>query len=544
MSFTPDQQKFSTPIISRDPDKLPTEFLTGSEIPDDLDPFADGILMAHQAAWLEDQSPLKIAVKGRRTGITFAEALDNTIIAATKRSEGGDNIFYIGDTQKKGREYIGYVAHFAKVVAGQLGKIEDFIFKDEQPDGSTKDITAFRVTFASGFRVEALSSNPSNIRGLQGTVVIDEAAFHSDVREVIDAVNALLIWESKVRIISTHNGLMSPFNELVTEARAGKNSYVVHDIPFQMAVDNGLYKRVCAIKGKPWTQKAQDKWEALICGSYGTRTSKMKQELDAVPTDAEGAVLTRVEIERVTEKGIPIIRWNLEDEFKWYPKNLREAAVRDFCREKLDPILKKLDPKRKHVFGEDFARTGDRTAIVIFEIGRDLVRRQKFIVELGNCPFETQRDVLFHIGDNLPKLHGGALDATGNGHYLAEVCAQRWGPKIIEVKFTLKWYQENASSYTTAFGDQTVTLAADEDVVRDHQALSYVNGIIKVPDDHRNKGEDGFNRHGDTAIAGMLAWYVSKQDAIEHDGYQSSRSLNSGGEDFDRDNYRRSGGLW
>jgi phage FluMu gp28-like protein len=87
-------------------------------------------------------------------------------------------VFYIGDTKDKGREFIGYVAHFAKTVAKELAEVEEFLFEDEREDGTSKFISAFRVTFASGFRVEALS-RPENIRGLQGVVVIDEAAFHA-----------------------------------------------------------------------------------------------------------------------------------------------------------------------------------------------------------------------------------------------------------------------------------------------------------------------------------------------------------------------------
>ncbi|MBN8189371.1 MAG: hypothetical protein GYB50_17200 [Rhodobacteraceae bacterium] len=38
------------------------------------------------------------------------------------------------------------------------------------------------------------------------------------MREVIDAVNALLIWGGRVSVISTHNGHLNAFNELVREA--------------------------------------------------------------------------------------------------------------------------------------------------------------------------------------------------------------------------------------------------------------------------------------------------------------------------------------
>ncbi|MCR2726210.1 hypothetical protein NSP06_24420, partial [Salmonella enterica] len=84
-------------------------------------------------------------------------------------------------------------------------------FEDQDEGGKTKHITAYRIRFASGFQVCALSSRPANIRGLQGHVVIDEAAFHPDVQGVLDAATALLIWGGQITIISSHNGKNNPF---------------------------------------------------------------------------------------------------------------------------------------------------------------------------------------------------------------------------------------------------------------------------------------------------------------------------------------------
>ncbi len=129
------------------------------------------------------------------------------MIAAADVAAGGQNVFYIGDTKDKGREFIGYVAHFARTVQKEMVDIEDGVFFDIDENGKSQAIATYIIRFKSGFRVEALSSRPANIRGLQGVVVIDEAAFHKDVREVIDAVNALLIWGGgKIRIISTTTG--------------------------------------------------------------------------------------------------------------------------------------------------------------------------------------------------------------------------------------------------------------------------------------------------------------------------------------------------
>ena len=102
MTELPKTEWIDPPVLAREADELPDALPRGAEIPEDLDPLADGVLMAHQAQWLEDESDLKVCAKGRRTGITFAEALDDTLIAAAKRSAGGQNVFYIGDTKGQG----------------------------------------------------------------------------------------------------------------------------------------------------------------------------------------------------------------------------------------------------------------------------------------------------------------------------------------------------------------------------------------------------------------------------------------------------------
>lgn len=518
------------PVISRDPDGLPPELPRGAEIPDDLDPLAEGVLMKHQREWLEDAADCKICRKGRRTGITFAEGLDDTLIAASARAAGGDNVFYIGDTKDKGREFIAYVAHFARVVAKELGDVEEFLFEDEREDGTSKFISAYRVRFASGFRVEALSSRPENIRGLQGVVVIDEAAFHKNVREVIDAVNALLIWGGKIRIISSPNGVLNPFYELIQEALKDENgTWSVHHITFDDAVRNGLYSRVCLMRGWTYSAEAEAAWEAKIRRAYGSRIAQMRQELDAIEADAQGAALSRVVIEQRTRQGIPVVRLRLPDEFKSAPAADRKAHIDHWLRGIVAPVLAGLDPARRHDYGFDFARSGDGSDLVISELSQNLVRRWRLVIELRNVPYETQRDILYFVGDRLPRFGHGAHDATGNGGYLAEQAAQKWGTRVSEIKLSQEWYRTNAPPYVEAFGDGTVEIAADEDVVRDHMALQYVNGVIMVPRDFRYRGSDGTDRHGDIGIAGMLAWYASRQGAVSYSYEPVRRGVNADG---------------
>ena len=47
---------------------------------------APAALMAYQQRWVADPSPLKVIEKSRRTGLTWGEAADNVLTAASDRS--------------------------------------------------------------------------------------------------------------------------------------------------------------------------------------------------------------------------------------------------------------------------------------------------------------------------------------------------------------------------------------------------------------------------------------------------------------------------
>lgn len=382
------------------------DLIPGTLPPEGLDPLADGILMAHQRAWVEDQSPLKLAEKGRRTGITFAEALDSTLIAAASRAAGGDHTWYIGDTKDKGLEFIAVCARFAKSIARELVEIEEFLFEDKRTDGSSRFINAYRVRFASGFQVSALSSNPANIRGLQGRVVIDEAAFHRDVAAVIDACNALLIWGGVIRIISTHNGALNPFNELIKETREGRYDYRIHRITFDDAVENGLYERVCLIRGWEATAEGKREWYARVRRSYGTRVEAMREELDAVAREGEGVLLPLAWIEAVSTPDYVVKRWEPSGaSFVDMPEQYRRAEMRDWLERELGPVIQTFTAQMgPFALGEDFAMRQDRTSFVIGYTAQDLVRHVPLIVELRQCPYDQQKQALFWIVERLPRF--------------------------------------------------------------------------------------------------------------------------------------------
>jgi len=497
------------------------------EIPEGFNPLDEGVLMKHQAAWCAIQSDIKVADKSRRTGITFAEALDDTITASSRKSAGGSDVFYIGDTKEKGLEFIGYCAHFAKVIAlaqGQgLSSIEEFLFDDQDDKGQTRQISAYRIRFASGFKIVALSSRPANIRGLQGIVVIDEAAYHPNVQGVLDAATALLIWGGKIRVISTHNGKNNPFYTLIKDIQAnvyGESAQVLR-VTFDDAVENGIYERVCMMKGTKPTPEGKKDWYTRIRKGYGPRIAAMREELDAIPRDGNGVAIPTVWIENAMPEERPVLRLVLDDDFAAKHEEERISWCEDWIQQYLEPLRERLDPKRDHVFGMDFARHRHFSVIMPGAITDNLTRSVPFIIELGKVPTRQQEQILWYLIDMLPRFNGGAMDATGPGQTLAEYTGDKFGECIHQIVLTRKWYAEFMPKLVGAFEDGSLLLPKDKTTSDDFRAVEIIDGIPMVPHaDKKDIKDPEMFRHGDAAIAGALLWYASLHRTIEAFGYR------------------------
>lgn len=462
---------------------------------------APTVLLPYQQDWIADQAAVKVCEKSRRVGLSWAEAADAALTGAADRSAGGDDTWYIGYNQDMAKEFIRDVGFWAKHYQLAAGEMEEEVIKDED-----KDILTFVIKFASGFRVTALSSRPSNLRGKQGRVVIDEAAFHDDLQGLIKAAMALLMWGGKVRIVSTHDGDGNPFNELVLDCRAKKVPYSLHRIEFKAAVAQGLFRRICLSTGREWTPEAEAAWVAEMYAFYGDHAA---EELDVIPSSGSGAYLTRAQIEACMAEAIPVLRLALPDGFSLLAAHLREAEVQDWCEQQLLPHLLALDPQQDHFFGEDFARSGDLTAIWPLAQTKTLDLVTPFVVELRNVPFEQQKQILFYLVARLPRFRAGAMDARGNGQYLAEVAMQKFGPtRIAQVMLSTEWYRDNMPPFKAAIEDRSLVLPKDADILADLRTVRMEKGVAKVPDNARMRGSDGRDRHGDTAIALVMATYA------------------------------------
>ncbi|MGH7779754.1 MAG: hypothetical protein ACREQR_07995 [Candidatus Binataceae bacterium] len=463
------------------------------------------ILLPYQRNWIADRAQVKVAEKSRRVGLTWTEAADRALGAAVA-GRGGMDGWYIGYNKDMALEFVETAAMWARRFDKAARAIEEIAVNDE-----SRDILAYRIRFASGHKIVALSSRPSNLRGKQGCAVIDEAAFHDDLAGLLKAALAFTMWGGLVRIISTHNGAANAFNQLVCEIRAGRLPYSIHRVTLDDAIAQGLYRKICDTLGRAWSPESDAAWRREIFELYADNAD---EELMCIPRASSGTFLSALAIESRMREGIPVLRWSVADEFASRAEEVRRSETEAWCEERLAPALGAIDSAAATCLGEDFGRSGDLTVIWVMQIAADLTRRTAMVVELRNLPFRQQEQILFFIGDRLPRFIAGAMDARGNGQYLAETAAQRYGARIAQVMLSAEWYRENMPRYKAAFEDGAIELPRDADILADHRAIVIEQGVAKVGD-ARFRGADGMPRHGDSAVAAALAFAASRMDTAE-----------------------------
>lgn len=471
---------------------------------------AEQVLLPYQRRWIADQAQIKIGEKSRRTGLTWAEAADAALNGSMSRAAGGCDTFYVGTTKDMAREFIDACAMWAKAYNLAADDVGEEVLVDED-----KDILVYVINFASGFKIKALSSNPSNLRGMQGNVIIDEAAFQGDLAALLKSALALTMWGSKVRIISTHNGIDNLFNTLITESRAGKRRYSVHRIDIELAITEGLYKRICQVTRKEWSPEAEAEWLDNLLSDTATEEDA-REEYYCEPKNGGGTYLARSLRERAARGAGPVLRFTGTTEFNATPEGVRAREMQEWLDKEVQPELDALPSHLRHCLGEDFARSGHLTVFAPMTVNDDTTRTVPFLVELANVPYKQQEQALFFICDQLPRRDGIKLDGRGNGNYLAEQAAERYGEEVEVVMPSVGHYRENMPRFKSAFEDNELVLPKHEDVISDLGQIIILRGVPGI-DDRENTGSDGHKRHGDSAYAIFLAFLASKEDCRRYE---------------------------
>lgn len=439
-----------------------------------LDELPQGdLLMGYQQRLLNEVSATSLLVceKSRRIGATWALAADAVLRAGASRKAKGSNVMYISYAMDMTREFVDACAIFAKIFSQGLTSTDEFIFKDKSEDGD-KEINAFRINFASGFKIQALSSAPRSLRGKQGLVIIDEAAFVDNLGELVKAAMAMVIWGAKVVVISTHNGVDNAFNTLLDDVKAKRQKGLTLKITFADAINDGLYERICLMKGDEPTPEGKIQFVEDVRGYYG---KDVGEELDVVPSAGGGSFITPGDVSTATC-----------DDTIVGPHNYQGG----FC-----------------YVGWDVARRKDLSVISVFEdVHGDLVQREIIVME--DWRFSRQQKELNRVMKRYRVVRAG-LDATGMGLPVFETAEEKHGSALIQaVHFSAASKLEMASVYRMRFEDEAIKIGQDPLLRSDILAIKKSGGSSGVPvftDD--NKSTDG---HADRFWSGALASLMAR----------------------------------
>jgi len=459
----------------------------------------EDILLPYQKEWLADEAKVKVWEKSRRIGASYVEALASVLEAAKTKEAGGCSTYYISYSKDMTQQFASDCGFWAKHINAVASELEEVVLKDED-----KDITAYRIKFASSWEIWCLSSMPRSLRSKQGRVIIDEAAFVDDLDELLKAAMALLMWGGCVRILSTHNGDDNPFNILITEIKEGKKDYSLHHTSFDDAIEQGLYKRICLVRKLEWSEENQNVWRKEIIKSYGEDAD---EELFCIPSRAGKRYFPAALLKAISDDDIKVLRKSCEDGFTFEKEEKRVQEFETWLKNEVRDSL--LMHKNPVYLGEDFARSGDLTVIFLDELSPNNRLENFLVIELRNVPFAQQWQVILYIMNTLPDFAGGAFDSRGNGQMIAEYAAQEYPGVVSQVMITTAWYAATCPKLKERMEESTTTIPDDPAIREDFRAVGLKAGVPCILE---RKGTIKAKRHGDAAIAKLMAVYAFEED--------------------------------
>lgn len=227
-----------------------------------------------------------IIEKSRRIGVSWTLACFCVLHSSSQEGEGGGDAYYMCQAKEMAETFIKDCEYWAKTLQKIITPCEIEIFEEEG-----KNVTKYFIEFTSGFRITAISNSPSGFRGKgkpNEIFLLDEAAFHPQLEEAINALSPILMWGCLIVILSTHNGENSYFNFFLNKVKKGEIPATPYKITFREAIAQGLYKKICAEKKEKWTPENEKIFVEMMYKS----NPNASEELDVIPRGGSGMFIS------------------------------------------------------------------------------------------------------------------------------------------------------------------------------------------------------------------------------------------------------------
>ncbi len=427
--------------------------------------------LPYQAAWIKDDSRLKLIEKSRQIGMSWATAYALVRRKSMQAARGDAWISSRDDLQARlFKEDCNSFAGILHTAATDMG----LQVVDEERKAS-----AYVLAFANGCRIHSMSSNPDAQAGKRGDRVLDEFALHPDPRKLWAIAYPGITWGGQLEVISTHRGSNNLFNQLIQDIRHNGNPMGIslHRVTLQDALEQGFLDK---LKAK---LPADDPRQDMDAGAYFdfiragcVDEESFQQEYMCQPSDDSSAFIGYELIDGCTMPAGE--RWELP-----------------------------LDPTKEYYAGMDIARKHDLTVFYLIEKDghRRITRR---VIVMKNTPF-AQQAALVDSYAALPHVRRICMDATGIGAQLAEDARSRHGYKVEPVTFTAGVKEDLAVTLRRVMEDSALRMPALPELIADLRKIKKSTtsaGNVRY-EGERGHGDDG---HADRFWALALAVHAAK----------------------------------
>jgi phage FluMu gp28-like protein len=485
-------------------------------------------LLPYQRRWVEDSSPLKIVVKARQIGYSFAATLRAVLSCLERKTTW----IFLSKGERQSRLLMEKVQDHIRSCGVVARAVESAFF-----EGTA--IKQLEARFPNGSVIYGLPANPDTARGYSGNVTLDEFAFHADAEKIYAALFPSITRGYSLEIISTPNGQQGKFYELAKAAGlVDKVTGYREQVTGRMQARAGLTPVTCNLSPITWSPHSCDIYEAVRQGL------KIDLRLLRAGCDDETAWQQEYCCQFVSTTE------------NFFPPDLLAACLS--AEASTDTPLSQLltsapaalgsspqsaegsgQSEVEYYLGIDIGRQHDRTVFWLDQvepaklenrnskIGALAPRREssdtnfegarvsiaRLVETLDRAPFEQQlaraRQLLSLTGaDGEPLVRRAAIDSTGMGAPLAESLQREFGPRVEPVTFTAAM-KENLAYRTKRRMENRLSLLPDTREIR--QAFSAVKRFVTPSGNLRFDAARTEAGHADEFWAKALADFAADQ---------------------------------
>lgn len=420
-------------------------------------------LLPYQRRWVEDASPLKIVVKGRQIGYSFAATLRAVLRCLERKTPW----IFLSKGERQSRLLMEKVQEHIRSCGVVAQALESAFFEGTM-------IKQLETRFPNGSVIYGLPANPDTARGYSGNVTLDEFAFHADAEKIYAALYPSITRGYSLEIISTPNGQQGKFYELAKAAGlvdqvTGYREQVIRQLTDSLSPVTSSRSPV------PWSAHRCDIYEAVRQG--------LKIDLGLLRAGCDDETAWQQEyccqFVSTTENFFPpeLLAACLSAEASTDTPSRLLTSAHGPLESSRQSAAGRGHSGFEYYLGIDIGRHHDRTVFWLDEVmecgsllplsaaqlaagdaedGKALPYQSggepphsknerlsiaRLVETLDRAPFDQQlarvRELLSLTGaDGQPLVRRAAIDATGMGAPLAESLQREFGPRVEPVVFT------------------------------------------------------------------------------------------------------------